>query len=314
VIAIDPRISDFIKDAPIFMQPWWLEAVAPGRWDYVISYKGDQVAAVWPYTYKVRFGLRTIQMPEATPYLGPWLRKSKAKRVKQYSEQFRFLADLVSRFPEFLAFSQRLCPEIRNGLPLHWEGFECSILYTYLFAGIKGMEQVWAGLKENIRTDIKKAQRVLEVSVSDDFEIVLKMVKMTLSRQGMKLPETDIFTRHLDRVCAEHKSRRILVGRDSSDRIYGMAYLLYDNQKVYYYRAGSDPELRNTGVSSLLVYKAIEFAVDNGLDFDFEGSMKESISRFFAGFGAELTPYYSISKYGHVLVPLAQKILSRVKG
>ena len=58
---------------------------------------------------------------------------------------------------------------------------------------------------------------------------------------------------------------------------------------------GGDPEFRNSGATSLLMWNAIQFASTVSQIFDFEGSMIESVERFFRGFGAVQTPYFSIS-------------------
>ena len=67
----DPQVIEFLADAPLFFQPWWLELTAPGEWDYVVVKRGESIAAVLPYVAKVRFGWRVIEMPPYTPFLGP---------------------------------------------------------------------------------------------------------------------------------------------------------------------------------------------------------------------------------------------------
>jgi len=72
-MSIDPKLETFLADAPIFLQPWWLEAVAPGQWDYVVVKRGEEIAAAMPYVSRMRFGWRFIEGPSKTPHLGPWL-------------------------------------------------------------------------------------------------------------------------------------------------------------------------------------------------------------------------------------------------
>jgi len=75
------KTIEFLKNTCIFCQPWWLQAVAPDSWDVAVVERGGEVAAVLPYTYKVRLGkFLLIEMPPLTPYLGPWLRSSEARR------------------------------------------------------------------------------------------------------------------------------------------------------------------------------------------------------------------------------------------
>ena len=59
---------------------------------------------------------------------------------------------------------------------------------------------------------------------------------------------------------------------------------------------GADPELRNSGATSLLMWEAIQFAATVTKKFDFEGSMIESVERFVRAFGARQIPYFQITR------------------
>src|SRR5262245_26720571 len=52
----------------------------------------------------------------------------------------------------------------------------------------------------------------------------------------------------------------------------------------------------NRWVMSLLIWEAIQFSAKVTKRFDFEGSMVESIERFFRAFGARQVPYFSVKK------------------
>lgn len=46
----------------------------------------------------------------------------------------------------------------------------------------------------------------------------------------------------------------------------------------------------------VIQYEAIKFALYNNKNFDFEGSMIESIEKYFRSFGAIQKPYFNITK------------------
>jgi hypothetical protein len=73
---------------------------------------------------------------------------------------------------------------------------------------------------------------------------------------------------------------------------------------------GSDPELRNSGANSLCMWEAIKFASTVTKAFDFEGSMIESVERFFRAFGARQVPYFQISKINSPFVKIYRDIRS----
>lgn len=70
---------------------------------------------------------------------------------------------------------------------------------------------------------------------------------------------------------------------------------LREKADVYHFH---DPEFRNSGAASLLVYSAIKYLHEHDLadKFDFEGSMIFSVEKSFRYFGATQTPYFQIWK------------------
>ena len=181
------------------------------------------------------------------------------------------------------------------------------------FEDTRNLETLWSGTRDNVRTDVKKARKQVEVEESDDFEHVIRMQKLTLGRQDIALSHSDEFLRSFGAVCAQKNTSKSLLARDPSGRVHACVYLIWDKHTVYYYTGGGDPALRNSGAASLLVWKAIEFASAQGKRFDFEGSMNESIERFFRSFGAVQTPYFTISKVNSRTAAAARNLLGWLK-
>ena len=311
--TIDAKLLQFLNGAPLFFQPWWLEMVSPGAWDYAVAKRGYEVAAVLPYVSKHRLGWRLLEMPRMTPYLGPWLRNSTAKYANRLSEEKDLLGELIDALPAFAIFHQSFHPRVTNWLPFFWKGFQQTTRYTYRFEDTSDLEKMWGETRDNVRTDVKKAEKQVEVEESDDFGQVIRMQKLTLGRQNVTLIHSDEFLRAFGATCAAHNSSKVLVARDAEGRVHACVYLLWDKQTVYYYTGGGDPELRNSGAASLLVWKAIEFASAQGKCFDFEGSMNESIERFFRSFGAMQTPYFEVTKTNSHVAVVAKRLLGRIK-
>jgi hypothetical protein len=61
----------------------------------------------------------------------------------------------------------------------------------------------------------------------------------------------------------------------------------------------------------LVLFESIKFAMQSKRAFDFEGSMIESIEKYFRTFGAIQKPYHSVSKTSSkslkILIPLLSK-------
>ena len=93
---LSEKTIEFLEDAPIFFQPWWLQAVSPDNWGMAIVKRGDELAGVWPYIYKIKLGRFRIQdLPSIYSYSGPWLRKSTAKYAKRLGEEKDLITNLL---------------------------------------------------------------------------------------------------------------------------------------------------------------------------------------------------------------------------
>lgn len=298
-----PKVVTFLQGTCVFCQPWWLEAVSPSHWGVAVAKRGEEVAGVWPYAFKTRLRkYRLIEIPELTFYLGPWLRPSTAKSAKRLEVEKDVMTELVAALPPCATFHQWLHPTVTNWLPLYWKGFWQTTRYTYRLANTSDTEALWAGLKENIRTDIKKARKQLHVVEDAEADRFLAVQRATFSRQGLPLPFTEAAFRRLDAACLLRGVRRILSAVDDRDRVHASAYLVGDDSYVYSLLRGANPELRNSGASSLVVWAALEQASREGKSFDFVGSWVEPIERFVRAFGGQQVPFFEVAKSNSAVV------------
>ncbi len=294
----------------IFQQPFWLDAVAPNKWRMIEVKKGEQVEARLPYVVKKRFGFTWLIMPPLTQTLGPWFASHATKYVKQLSRQHDSITALIEQLPPFDYFSQTFHYSITNWLPFYWRSFEQTTRYTYVIEDLSDLDAVWRETRENIRTDVRKAQKQLTVRSDLSLEDFLDLNEMTFKRQGMALPYSRELVVRLDRACQKHNCRQMFFAEDTQGRLHAAIYVVWDDQAAYYLMSGSDPELRNSGATSLLVWEAIQFAATVTQTFDFEGSMIRPIERFCRAFGARQKPYLHITKTNSLLLRMNRDVRS----
>lgn len=282
---------------PLFSQAWWLDAVAGDSWNVVVVEKGGEIQAAMPYVMKQKFGLTLLTQPTLTQNLGPWIRPTQAKYAKRLSREKDLMQALIDQLPSYTHFQQNWHHTVTNWLPFYWKGFEQTTRYTYRIDGLEEEEAIWEDVQSNIRREIRKASNREGVVVRDDLSIddFFSLNEMVFARQGKTLPYTKAFVKNLDAVATERKARKIFIAEDSQGRRHAGVYLVWDSQSAYYLMGGGDPELRNSGATSLCMWEAIKFASTVTQSFDFEGSMIEPVERFFRAFGARQTPYYAIS-------------------
>ncbi len=278
----------------LFQQPYWLDAVAPGRWGAAVVSSGGHIMARLPYVMDKEFGLTRLIMPKLTKFLGPWLSPATGKYANELARQKDVMFSLIGQLPRFDFFAQNFHYSITNWLPFYWKGFSQTTRYSYVLDDITDEKRLWSELQGNIRREIRKAGRQLEVHDDLGIEPFLELNRKTFARQGMSLPYSRGLVLRIDDVLRQRNQRRIFFAKDTLGRIHAALYLIWDSESAFYLMGGADPDLRNSGSSSLLMWEAIRFSSTVTGRFDFEGSMLEPIERFFRGFGARQLQHFTI--------------------
>ncbi|MBV9921522.1 MAG: GNAT family N-acetyltransferase [Pseudonocardia sp.] len=283
-------------DGPIFHQPWWLDAVAPRRWDAVTVDRGGRTVAALPFVVRGPRWWRVLTQPPLTPFLGPWIAQEEgAKYGTSLGNQMELQAQLENGLPAAAAFHQNFSSRVINCLPFIWAGYRAEVRYTYLLENLGSEQALWEGLAGNIRREIRKARRQLVIRDAGDVDRFYRVWAKTFERQGAAAPDRARLER-IDAACAKRGSRTMLFACDEADRVHAVAYVVWDRRSAYYLMGGGDPQLRTSGASSLLVWEAISRARSASQVFDFEGSMLRPVERFFRAFGGRQTPYLHVSR------------------
>lgn len=309
-MGIAPAASPRSAPGTIWVQPWWLDAVAPGAWNEVVVEQAGTVLARLPYVARKRHGFTFLVMPPLTQHLGPWLHSSGGKDLNRLAEEKRLMTSLIDGLPAFDTFTQKFHHSVSNWLPFRWQGFEQTTRYTYVLEQLGDLDAVWKGMRENIRREVRKAAKSVVLRDEPGLDAFLDVNEKTFSRQGLKMPYSRDFVYRLDQACAGQGCRRIFLAEDAQGQLHAGVYIVWDAQAAYYLMGGADPDLRSSGATSLLLWEAIQFAATVTQAFDFAGSMIEAVERFFRAFGASQKPYSEVSKITSPLVQIYGDIRS----
>jgi Acetyltransferase (GNAT) domain len=280
----------------IFQQPWWLDAVAPGAWEEVTCKRNGRTVARLPYVVRGRRGLRMLTQSTMTQTLGPWVERPRTIGAGALSLEHELLAELEAALPPAQAFLQQFSPSILNALPFHWAGYRLEVRYTYRLNDLRSPDALWEGLRSNIRREIRKARKRVEVVEGLGVDRFHEVLSKTYARQGLSAPRPLAELERLDEACARRGAGTMLFARDDAGDVHAGVWVVWDRQAAYYLLAGAEPSLRNSGASSLLVWEAIMRSRERTAAFDFHGSMLQPIERFFRSFGAQQTPYLSVTR------------------
>lgn len=281
---------------PIFVQPWYLDAVCEGgEWQVLLVLEEDQVLASLPFFLKKKAFLHYVTMPHFVKYMGPYLRTEyqTEKASQQYYQR------LIEHLPAVHFFKQNFHPDCSNWLPFYWQHFQQSTRYTHRIDLMQGLEAVSRNINRNMRRNIAKAEKIVTLEKSNDPELFFHINTMSFQRQGLATPYSKaLFLKHDAALNANH-ARQIFLAKDKQGRIHSGAYLIWDKQAAYYHLSGDDPKLRESGSGIFLIWAAIQYAVEELRVpiFDFEGSMLPKIAAIRQQFGAYQQPYFGIWKY-----------------
>ena len=286
------------ENLPIFFKDWWLDSVTnPSEWDVVMIKKDNRTIAVFPYFKVKRHGFTFILQPKLTQFSGPWIKyPENMKYHSKLSYEKKIFNEIIDKLPKFDYMNVNFHHSIENWLPFYWRGFLQTTRYTYVIDNLGNTDKIYSNFQSNIKSDIKKAEKIIRITPSDNLQKFYELNSNSFKRQGIDLNYSYEYLRRMDNIQKANNSRRMTFAVDDKGNVHSAIYVVWDKNSTYYLMSGTDPEFRSSGATSLLLWESIQFASTVTKKFDFEGSMIEPIEKFFKGFGAVQKPYFNISK------------------
>lgn len=293
------QLCEVQDDIPIFSRPWWLDAaMGEENWNVVMVENQGEILGCFPYTFRKKIGMTIITMPKLTPMFYIYIRYPEGQKyATRLAYEKRIISGLIDQLPKVPSFHQKYHYRFTNWLPFYWKGYRQTTRYSYIIEDLHDLDAVFDGFRDNIRREIRKARKKVNVAESDDVELFYQMVGRTFRRQNRETTFSRELLERVDEAARKQGARKIYFARDKETGVvHAGLYLVWDKNSAYYLAGGSNPDLRNSGAGSLLMWEAIQFAATVTNRFDFEGSMIEPVERFFRSFGAVQKPYFSIFK------------------
>jgi len=286
------------SDIPIFMTPAWLDAASGGGgWDVAVVGQPNDLLGFMPWFHKRKLGFRILTMPPLTPYLGPWLHYPDGqKQPARLAFEKKVMEALIAQLPASDRFVQYFHPAVTNWLPFRWAGFTQTSRYTYILPDLSDIHAIHADMQGNIRREIKKAEQSLTVSTADSVGLLFAMLRDDMASKKEALLFDLAYMQRVYYAAHATGNGCVLHANDASGRTVGAILLVWDGLSAYYLAGACRPEDRTSGVMSLLLWEGIRLSATVTKAFNFEGSIREPIERFFRAFGGVQTPYHEIRR------------------
>ena len=282
----------------LFQQHWWLDAVCGhNNWNTVIYENNGNILGAWAYPIKKKKSFTLINAPMLTPGTLPIITYFPGQKLaSKISHEQQILDELINRLPKFDLFDLYFLPDYKNHLSFHWKGFTQTTRYTYLIKDLTNLDKVFEEFNASIRTQIRKAEKEIIITETDDIELFYKINALTFKRQNKKVPYSLSYVKQIDDACIKNNCRKILLAKDNEGNIHAAIYLVWDAESAYYLMGGADETYKSSGAYSLLIWEGLKKSAQLTKQFNFCGSMLPTVERFFRSFGGEQAPYLHIKK------------------
>jgi GNAT acetyltransferase-like protein len=299
-----------VKDSPhgtVFHSSWWLQVSASSLRILVVRDGSGQLVGGIPLTYRRAAGLDLIHAPALTPYLGPIFDLSGARStceqlhlMRQYGE---VLARAIGPFDSFRCMAGACAPDLQGFL---WAGFQVSLAYTFRFFSHQKADEITKGMTRTHLQKLSKARRLkLTVTRDREIETLLELRALTYQRKGIRPSCEDDLVLRLWRAGAAREQANLYIAKTEQGRAVAGLFTVHDRRATYQIVSGFDPEFPDVPGQNLVLWAALQDALNAGRDFDFEGSSLRGVETFYRRWGSSAVPVWRIEKAGTVTGNLA---------
>lgn len=287
------------NEATIFHNYDWL-SVTKERWNLIVAVNTAQKTPLAGFVQE-KPEYNKIYGNSITPYVGPIL----ARHELAGSNASKYNFSLVSAFEQ--ALIKRDC---RPFMTSPWAndlrafvigGWNVSLLYTNIIDDLQT-----TNLDEIISKDCKSMIRTAQarnvttiITQTADIAVINKVLELSgksYARQNLAVRFNQDEAKKAFLKMAESGNAYFVTAKEKSGDISCSLGVFTYRGRAHFLISGQDREISSRGVVNLALYRALEYAKQNGIrEFDFEGSFLEGVDRFFRGFGGRHQPYYEVA-------------------
>lgn len=301
---------------PLFMQPWWMDAVSAGKeWNVILVRNSDifppadaeqtsqeesPIVAAMPYLYRKKWFMTYIVMPQQTQIGGiycPAPAEGEPTDMVQLRQQriATFIAQKLADMKLWYYYQQY---PIDSPFPALFkqQDFHVTDRVTYRINDLSNLDKVIDSFSKNKKRQLQKALS-LHADTSLTPEQFYQFHTQCILKRKHKLSYSREFFLVMERKTSRLAQSQIIAIRDADNQLCAAAYVAWDQNSMYYLIPCYNPDFKDSGASSLLVLEAIKLAREKGVAFDFEGSNDRGIANHYRQFGSTPTTYYSVRLY-----------------
>ncbi|MDD4661137.1 MAG: GNAT family N-acetyltransferase [Massilibacteroides sp.] len=310
------RLSDTEESIPLFSRSWWLDAVCGASgWEVILIEENNQIVGALPLYKPLQ---HVVSMPPYTQTMGLWFcqKAPDTKYTTVLGKRQSTCKKIIDELKPYSSFYQLFPYTFTDWLPFYWKGYRQTTRYTYILQSIADKALLWENMTTNIRRNILKAKEKYHITVRKgiDSEAFFNVIRATYHRQRQSPPKDLAVLERLIKICRQRNQGDLWGGYDETGKLHAAAFVVWQTRSAYYIAGGGNPEHRESGAHSLVLWEAIQYVSQYTSTFDFEGSMLPGVERFFREFGGKQMPFFTIRKGNlSLLDKVRMKLCARFK-
>mgnify|MGYP000456884741 CR=1 FL=1 len=288
----------------------------------IIGYKGDSPIGIFPLFYFRKYYTKMIFSPPPRVlmlYLGPLITSN-----KNYSKIERIFINFNEKVNEFITHKLscnyiriRTSPGLVDSRPFIWAGYEVEPLYTYIINLTKGIEQIWSGLKKELRKNITKAQKEgvkVEEGFKEDLYFIESLLAKRFEEQGFHSgsPHYRNYLSELYEIFHPHHLR-IFVAKYRNEIITGQIVVCHKD-KLSLWTGSPKTSILRGSPNDLLQWEIIKWAHKHGFKYCeiMDAGDNPRLRHFKAKFNPELFVWFSAVKYSSPIFKMLEKLAKTI--
>lgn len=277
------------SEGTVFHTTSWLEPLNRHELQIIAVFRDGKICAGAAMIIRPLAGARILIQPPLTPYSGP-----------VFGDVFRAggipetVANAIKQaFSALSAYRFSLPPQAQQGVDLFkHERTEPWRRTNRLSAAPESFDDLRMHISGSLRRNIRKAEKnALKTEQTDDIETVYRLSEASYEASGREHPLEFSTFRKLHHRLAERGLVEARIAFTSDGKATAAAWTPFDATYAYNVIHGLDRRYRALQGGPYVLYKSIEAFRERGISFDFEGSMKERIHRFYQKFNTEVCPF-----------------------
>jgi len=307
---IDDNVwNQFIDASPqaiIYAYTWYLDSICEDWLAIVTQNKLSEWVAVMPIPFFTKLNVQRCYMPIFCQHLSVFFKPLKIKREKELGLKKKILQQTINAIPlKIKIFKYQAGNKNEYLLPFYWKGYQLNLRYSYYLKIEENKQINYQLFSHKTRTCINKAiNNGLSIINCTNIESIIDIGKNNIDvafdeKALLKLWEV---------LKPKNLINAVTAVNSNGETYAGIIYLKFRDKYIYLFGA-ANKTYKHLGGMSLIIWHIIQHS-ENGIKYhDFQGSMIESIEKFYRGFDTYPKPYYQIYKNN---LPLPLKIIHQL--